>query len=121
MGALGSQSKDNGGEGEEEEVEKECKDGGTYPRIRWEVLKEEEKMEEYKEKTNEKIVQCGPRERDCKNEWEVLAGVMTEAAKEVCGETGKAVANPWTIGHEEALNEMKRGIKEAVKTRVNAI
>ena len=43
--------------------------------------------------------------------------VMIEAATEVCGETTKPVANPWTVGHEEELEDLKQAIMEAVRRR----
>ena len=49
--------------------------------------------------------------------WEDMTEVMIEAATEVCGETTKPVANPWTVGHEAELEELRRAIVEAVRRR----
>jgi hypothetical protein len=51
------------------------------------------------------------------NKWEVLAEVMTEAAKEVCGVCEKGVQNPWTIGHGDELNALNERVSAAVRLR----
>ena len=43
--------------------------------------------------------------------------VMVQAAREVCGEVTRPVANPWTIGHEREVNELQERVKAAVRTR----
>ena len=50
--------------------------------------------------TNEKMTEANERINEG-NKWKVLAEVMTEAAKEVCGLCEKGVQNPWTIGYED--------------------
>ena len=39
------------------------------------------------------------------------------AAKAVCGETTKSVANPWTVGFEDEMEAMKENTVRAVRTR----
>ena len=46
-----------------------------------------------------------------------MTEVMIEVAKDVCGETSLSVANPWTVGCEDELNEMREDIVRAVRTR----
>ena len=71
------------------------------------------KKEEYKENTRERMARAEVDEW----KWEDMTEVMIEAAKEVCGETTKPVANPWTIGHERELDEMREEIVNAVRMR----
>ena len=83
--------------------------GERKQRIKWEVLRDSENKEEYKESTrakcNERMeIETGKSSRlQCKN----LVEVMNEAAEEVCGLESGRVANPWMIGHERELNEMR--------------
>ena len=83
------------------------------PRIKWEALQRMDKREEYKEKTRELM-----NEREIEEwKWEEMSEVMMKAAAEVCGETTKPVANPWTIGHEEELGGLREEIVRAVRMR----
>ena len=83
------------------------------PRIKWEALQLGNKREEFKEKTQELM---DTREVD-EWKWEEMSEVMIEAAKEVCGETTKPVANPWTIGREDELDGLRQAIMNAVGMR----
>ena len=85
------------------------------PRIKWEVLKDEEKKMEYERRTSELVQEEARGEMN--EEWKKMTRVMIEAAKEVCGEVSRPVANPWTIGREEEVREMQDSIKEAVARR----
>lgn len=67
------------------------------PKIRWEVLKSEEKMVEYERKTREGLNEENGRE-DEEGEWKKMTKVMMKAAKEVCGEERKGVAKPMDSG-----------------------
>ena len=87
--------------------------GGRPPRTKWEALQHTDKREEYKLKTNEMMTN----EEVADWSWESMAKVMTEAAKEVCGETTRPVQNPWTVGREDELNELREDIVRAVRTR----
>ena len=42
---------------------------------------------------------------------------MTKAAKETCGESEKRIENPWMIGKDEELQQMKSRIAGAVTER----
>ena len=87
--------------------------GRRPPRIKWEALQCMEKKDEYKDNTRERMARTEVDEW----KWEDMTEVMIEAAKEVCGETTKPVANPWTIGHERELDEMREEIVNAVRMR----
>ena len=72
-----------------------------------------EKRMEYMEKTRELMTNEEVNEWT----WKGLSDVMIEAAKVVCGETTKSVANPWTVGYKEELDEMQVNTVRAVRTR----
>ena len=83
------------------------------PRIKWEALRCEEKKIEYKERTRQLMEE----EEFDEGNWENMTKVMLTAAKEVCGETTKPVANPWTIGFEDEIETLKSNISRAVRDR----
>ena len=88
------------------------------PRIKWEVLKEEGKREEYVEATRVRVEELVVDEiREEETEWDALTGVMIEAATEVCGVMSGQAASPWTIGHEVELEELRRRIQDEVNER----
>ncbi|MEL7302028.1 MAG: endonuclease/exonuclease/phosphatase family protein, partial [Pseudomonadota bacterium] len=87
--------------------------GRRPPRIKWEALQRVEKRAEYMEKTRELMTNEDVDEW----KWEGMTEVMIAAAKDVCGETTISVANPWTVGCEEELDEMKENTVRAVRTR----
>ena len=87
--------------------------GRRPPRINWEVLQRVDKREEYKLKTRERMMNGEVDEWS----WDRMTEVMIGAAKEVCGETTRPVANPWTVGREEEMNELRENIVRAVRTR----
>ena len=49
-------------------------------------------------------------------QWKNLVEVMNEAA-EVCGLESGRVANPWMIGHEREVNEMREKIERLISER----
>ena len=87
------------------------------PRIKWEVLQEEGKREEYEERTKQLWDESEWDERVGVGEWEKASGVMMRAAKEVCGVCEKRVINPWVVGHEEVIEGMVARVNEAVNVR----
>ena len=89
------------------------------PRIKWEVLQDDGKKEEYKEKTRQLLEEGEWDERA--GEWEKVSEVMVRAAKEVCGESERGVSNPWVIGHEEEIGEMMSRANEAVNVRNDCV
>ena len=85
------------------------------PRIRWEMLQDEEKKEEYAERTRQLLEEDEGDER--LGDWEKVSRVMVRAAKEVCGESERGVSNPWVIGHEEEIEELMARVNAAVDER----
>jgi hypothetical protein len=85
------------------------------PRIKWEVMKEEEKKREYERRTRE-LVQEESKE-EVKDEWKKMTKVMMQAAREVCGVVTREVANPWTVGREEEVESLQQRVKVAVRER----
>ncbi|KAI8486755.1 hypothetical protein Bbelb_355030 [Branchiostoma belcheri] len=85
------------------------------PRIKWEVLKDEEKKKEYEERTRALLYEKEWEENVC--EWKKVSEVMLRAAKEVCGEVEGKVKNPWVIGHEEEIESLVDRVNEAVNQR----
>ena len=77
------------------------------PRIKWEALQLADKRVEYKEKTRELMMNEDVDEW----RWEKMTEVMIEAAKEVCGESTVPVANPWTVRHEDEMNDLRESIE----------
>lgn len=98
---------------------KDVRSEKRVPKIKWEMLNEEEKKREYEEKTREKFERRNgnENERMDEREWEVVAEVMVESAEEVCGRLKKEIANPWTIGREEEIEEKVERIRERVNRR----
>ena len=50
-------------------------------------------------------------------QWKNLVEVMNEAADYVCGPESGRVANPWMIGHEREVNEMREEIERLISER----
>ena len=50
-------------------------------------------------------------------QWKNLVEVMNEAVEEVCGLESGRVANPWMIGHERKVNEMREKIERLISER----
>ena len=93
--------------------------GERKRRIKWEVLRNSEKKEEYKESTRVKWNERMEREtgESSRMQWKNLVEVMNEAAEEVCGLESGRVANPWMIGHEREVNEMREEIERLISER----
>ena len=92
--------------------------GERKRRIKWNVLRDSEKKEEYKESTRVKWNERMDREtgESSRMQWKNLVEVMNEAA-EVCGLESGRVANPWMIGHEREVNEMREKIERLISER----
>ena len=93
--------------------------GERKRRIKWEVLRDSEKKEEYKESTRVKWNERIEREtgESSRMQWKNLVEVMNEAAEEVCGLESGRVANPCMIGHEREVNEMREEIERLISER----
>ena len=85
------------------------------PKIKWEVLQDDGKKEEYEERTRQ-LMEEGEWDESV-GEWEKVSEVMVRAAREVCGESDRGVSNPWVIGHEEEIEERMTRVNEAVNVR----
>ena len=88
-------------------------------RIKWEVLRDSEKKEEYKESTRVKWNERMEREtgETSRMQWKNLEEVINEAAEEVCGLESGRVANLWMIGHEREMKEMREEIERLISER----
>ena len=86
-------------------------------RIKWELLRDEGKKREYKEETRRRMELLMEGEEEESKNWDALTEVMVESARKVCGEMGGRVDNPWMIGHEAEVEEMRREISEVVTER----
>ena len=91
----------------------------SVPKIKWEVLQDENKREEYKERTRVLMNECDEERNE--SEWKVVSEVMVRAAREVCGVREKGVSNPWVIGHEEHVRRLIMRVNEAVNERNEAV
>ena len=79
--------------------------------INWEKLKQTENADKFHARTRELFQECQW------GDWDDIAQVLTQAAKEVCGLQKRPAANPWTIGHEEELAELHSCISGLVLRR----
>ena len=84
-------------------------------KIKWEVMKGEQKRREYEEKTREMMEERNIEIGEC--EWGEVANILVDSAMEVCGRETKELANPWTVGREREIEELKEKIKQKVESR----
>ena len=111
-------------------VEKKWRTAGGRTRrrkVKWEVLRDERKKEEYKVETQRRMDERENGGEESRMKWDELAQVMTESAEEVCGLVSGRVENPWMLGHERRVEELRGEIERAVNerneltVRVNAV
>ena len=76
---------------------------GRVGQIKWEVLNSREGRESFREATRERWEE---RRRE-EGRWEKVAEVMRESAREVCGMRERRIENPWMVGHENTLDELR--------------
>ena len=88
------------------------------PKIRWERLREPETALLFKNKVEDILTDREDEER-VSTGWTEIVNTTILAAKEVCGEEEKRVENPWMIGKEDRLQELKSRISGAVSRRNN--
>ena len=90
------------------------------PKIRWERLKDPETARLFKFKVEE-ITENRVEDADNTIEevtgWEEIVSTSIAAAKEICGEQEKRVENPWMVGKDVRLQELKSRISGAVSRR----
>ena len=86
------------------------------PNIKWEVLGDEGKSEEFRVKTREKFeeVEWGNGESE-DMEWDKIRKLLVETADEVCGRREGKIINPWTIGREGEIELMRREVNRCVE------
>ena len=56
--------------------------------------------------------------------WTEISNILVRAAKQICGVHTKKVENPWIIGHEDELAEIRKAINtwwEARRTATNPV
>ena len=76
---------------------------------------------EYKEDTRRRMEMMMEGQQEENKKWDVLAELIVESARKVCGEMGGIVDNPWMIGYEAEVEEMIREIsKEEMERKVKA-
>ena len=83
------------------------------PKINAEILRSTAAKAKFKEYTEEKYTNQG--------DWDFMAKVLTDAAKEVCGTTTKQVENPWILGNEAELTDLHKTISDLVIRRNEAL
>ena len=91
------------------------------PRIVWEKLRQDNIASNYKQKVQELLAadnDAGGEEEEAETtEWDKIARVVTEAARETCGIEEKKVENPWMIGRDEEVQQMRVRITAAISLR----
>ena len=95
-------------------------DRKKVPKIRWERLRDLEIDRLFKAKVDELLENNDIEDREEGTGWTEIVNVTIAAAKEVCGEQERRVENPWMIGKEERLQQLRSRINGAV-TRRNEI
>ena len=93
------------------------------PWVKWEALKDEEVARRFPRPMGEKMAEPvveGPGAGES-TEWGKLAEKVMGVAEEVCGLKQKSVENPWMVGREEELAEMRRRMSAAMVRRYEAV
>ena len=99
------------------EARKCMNDNTKKPEINWEKLNKEKTAARYKEATEERIRQRRTEITEEFTNWKVMAEVMTEVARETCGNRTRRVANPWTRGREDDLVILSGDISRLLERR----
>ena len=76
-------------------------DDKRTPQINWAKLKDPEQRAVFEAKTELKFDNQRPKFNEDGTNWDMLTGILTSSALEVCGKTTRKVANPCTLGHED--------------------
>ena len=87
------------------------------PKIRWEKLRDPQTERLFRLKVEELLEDNDVEERENGTGWNEIVNVTIAAAKEVCGEQERRIENPWMIGKEERLQQLKSRINGAVSRR----
>ena len=98
------------------------------PRIKWEMLRNPEHKQRYKEKVQEILEEREIENYDNANnaanqttEWNDIVNIVNKAALEVCGEVEKKIEDPWMIDKDEEINVMRNRITNAIGERNDLI
>ena len=97
------------------------------PKIIWEKLRDPETARIYREKVQEIIENRDNGDNNDQNNentvtnWDEIAEIVTTAAKEVCGVQEKEIENPWMIGRDVQIQEMRTRINAALTLRNDLI
>ena len=86
-------------------------------KIAWEKLKDEAKREEFNEKTRQLYEMQQHEFKEDQDNWNIISDILGKAAEEVCGRERKSIENPWNIGHEEEISQMRREITDLINRR----
>jgi hypothetical protein len=96
-----------------------CNSKRRLPQIaKEELTTSQEKRDRYREETTNRLeaaTEEGKIEEDSTN-LDVLANIMTESGREVCGVKKKRINKPWLVGREERMEEMRENISAWVTT-----
>ena len=90
------------------------------PKIKWEMLKNPEIQERYRERVTELLADHEENDEDTTN-WNAIAEVVNTAAKEVCGVQEKSIENPWMLDKDEEVRILRARINGAITRRNNAL
>ena len=92
--------------------------GKKTPRLNWEKLRDEEVARNFHREMEEEMTagQQVARRQDT-TEWTQLAEKVLKIVERVCGRQVKSVENPWMVGKEEEVDQMRRRISGAVERR----
>ena len=87
------------------------------PKIRWERLRDPETERLFKARVEEILEGNDVEEREIGTGWNEIIGATTTAAQDVCGIQERRVENPWMVGKEERLQQLRSRINGAVARR----
>ena len=82
--------------------------------IKWEELRNVDTANAFRRKMG-KVQQVAVGE--VTSGWAELSEKVVDAAKEICGVRTKRVENPWMIGKDDRIVEMRRRVSGAVTSR----
>ena len=93
------------------------RDKKKVPRIKWEMLNNEETELRYRQKVTEIMASKELNDGD-RTQYDKIAEAVTTAAKEVCGIQEKTIENPWMLDKDEEVRVLRARINGAI-TRSN--
>ena len=90
------------------------------PRILWEKLRNNDTAMTYRGRINELLEEGEEMETGLGGElgnWNKIAKILTQAAEDTCGLEEKQVENPWMVGRDEEINQMRIRVTAALTAR----